>query len=108
MTMKAQLLSRIRDCSAVISVVGLGYVGLPLAVAFAEHGYRVVGIDVDGRKVEALNAGRSYIQDIPSERLSRLLPAIQHSALSIQHSPPPVTTPPSRPAMPRSSACPRR
>ena len=48
----------------------MGYVGLPLAVAFAEAGQRVVGIDVDPRKIEAISAGISYIEDIPSERLA--------------------------------------
>jgi UDP-N-acetyl-D-glucosamine dehydrogenase len=67
--MKAQLLSRIADRTAVIAVIGLGYVGLPLAVAFAERGFRVVGIDVDASKVASLNRGESYVQDIPSERL---------------------------------------
>jgi len=69
---KSHLLTRIHDHSATIAVVGLGYVGLPLAIAFAEHGFPVVGIDVDTNKVEALNAGRSYIGDIPSERLASL------------------------------------
>jgi UDP-N-acetyl-D-glucosamine dehydrogenase len=67
--MKDLLLSRIHDYSAVVAVVGLGYVGLPLAVAFAEKGFPVVGIDVDGRKVDALNRGESYVQDIPSVRV---------------------------------------
>jgi len=49
-------------------VIGLGYAGLPLAVAFAERGFPVVGVDVDGRKVAALNRGESYVQDIPSAR----------------------------------------
>ena len=48
-----------------IGIVGLGYVGLPLAVAFAEAGHEVVGLDTDARKVEALNEGRSYVEDIP-------------------------------------------
>jgi UDP-N-acetyl-D-glucosamine dehydrogenase len=68
--MKNQLLSRINDRSAVVAVIGLGYVGLPLAVAFAEQGFAVVGIDVDDRKVDALNRGESYVQDISSDRLS--------------------------------------
>jgi UDP-N-acetyl-D-glucosamine dehydrogenase len=55
-----------------IGIIGLGYVGLPLAVAFAESGCEVVGLDVDGAKVEALNAGRSYIEDVPSEALEPL------------------------------------
>lgn len=64
------LLSKIRGHSAVVSVIGLGYVGLPLAVAFAEHGFRVIGIDLDERKVEAINCGESYIQDISPARLA--------------------------------------
>jgi UDP-N-acetyl-D-glucosamine dehydrogenase len=52
-----------------IGIVGLGYVGLPLAVAFAEAGDDVVGLDVDQRKIAALRAGESYVEDISSERL---------------------------------------
>ncbi|HYP55486.1 MAG TPA: nucleotide sugar dehydrogenase [Solirubrobacterales bacterium] len=55
-----------------IGIVGLGYVGLPLAVAFAEAGHEVVGLDADNRKIEALNAGRSYIEDIPDAALQPL------------------------------------
>jgi UDP-N-acetyl-D-glucosamine dehydrogenase len=55
-----------------IGIVGLGYVGLPLAVAFAEAGHEVVGLDADGRKVDALNGGRSYIEDIPDATLAAL------------------------------------
>jgi UDP-N-acetyl-D-glucosamine dehydrogenase len=55
-----------------IGIIGLGYVGLPLAVAFAESGCEVVGLDVDPSKVEALNAGRSYIEDVPSSALEPL------------------------------------
>ena len=56
-----------------IGIVGLGYVGLPLAVAFAEAECEVVGIDVDGGKVAALSAGRSHVEDIPDERLAAVL-----------------------------------
>ena len=56
---------------ALVSVIGLGYVGLPLAVAFADAGLRVLGIDTDRRKVDAINRGESYIQDVPSEELLR-------------------------------------
>src|SRR4029453_16142798 len=52
-----------------VGIMGLGYVGLPLAVAFAEEGHHVVGVDTDARKVETLRRGESYIEDIPSERL---------------------------------------
>ena len=55
-----------------IGIVGLGYVGLPLAVAFAEAEHEVVGLDADGRKVDALNDGRSYIEDIPDATLAAL------------------------------------
>jgi UDP-N-acetyl-D-glucosamine dehydrogenase len=55
-----------------IGIVGLGYVGLPLAVAFAEAGQEVVGLDVDAAKVEALGAGRSYIEDVPDSVLAPL------------------------------------
>jgi UDP-N-acetyl-D-glucosamine dehydrogenase len=55
-----------------IGIIGLGYVGLPLAVAFAESGCEVVGLDVDRFKVEALNAGDSYIEDVPSAALAPL------------------------------------
>ncbi len=60
-----------------IGVVGLGYVGLPLVVAFAEAGEDVIAVDIDQRKVDALRAGESYIEDIPSEQLRAVLPRIQ-------------------------------
>jgi UDP-N-acetyl-D-glucosamine dehydrogenase len=52
-----------------VGVIGLGYVGLPLVVAFAEAGEQVVAVDVDARKVASINAGESYVEDISSERL---------------------------------------
>jgi len=73
MSIKDQLLAKINDHNAVVAIVGLGYVGLPLAVAFAEHGFPVIGIDVDARKVTSLNHGESYVQDIPSERLAAIV-----------------------------------
>ena len=60
-----------------IGVIGLGYVGLPLAVEFAEAGEHVVAVDIDETKIAALEAGRSYIEDIPSERLQASLPSIE-------------------------------
>jgi UDP-N-acetyl-D-glucosamine dehydrogenase len=65
------LQSRLRDRSARTGVIGLGYVGLPLAMEFAEAGFRVSGYDVDATKVDALNRGESYIGDVPSEQLAR-------------------------------------
>jgi UDP-N-acetyl-D-glucosamine dehydrogenase len=68
-----------------IGIVGLGYVGLPLAVAFAEAGCDVVGIDVDHGKIAALREGRSFIEDIPSERLQavadRIMPTTRYVEL---------------------------
>jgi UDP-N-acetyl-D-glucosamine dehydrogenase len=54
---------------ATVGIIGLGYVGLPLAVAFAQEGCDVIGVDVDPRKIEAIEAGNSYIEDVPSELL---------------------------------------
>jgi UDP-N-acetyl-D-glucosamine dehydrogenase len=62
-----------------IGVIGLGYVGLPLAVAFAEAGQQVVAVDVDPAKIEAIEAGESYIEDIPSERLAAVADRIEAS-----------------------------
>ncbi|MCW3025952.1 MAG: nucleotide sugar dehydrogenase [Solirubrobacterales bacterium] len=52
-----------------VGVIGLGYVGLPLAVAFAQEGCEVIAVDVDARKVEAIEAGESYIEDVSSQTL---------------------------------------
>ncbi|MFQ5571207.1 MAG: nucleotide sugar dehydrogenase [Rhodothermales bacterium] len=68
-----RLLECIADRSARVGVIGLGYVGLPLATVFAEAGFRVVGVDVDDRKVRALNEGTSYVEDIPSARVEALV-----------------------------------
>ena len=57
---------------ATVGVIGLGYVGLPLAVAFAREGCDVIAVDLDGRKIEAIEAGRSYIEDVPSELLGEV------------------------------------
>ena len=58
-----------------LAVIGMGYVGLPLAVTFAESGVRVVGLDLSAEKMRMLNEGESYIEDIPSERLAHLVSA---------------------------------
>ncbi len=62
-----ELRGRIEGREARLGVVGLGYVGLPLAVEFGKAGYRVVGFDLDLRKVESLRRGESYIEDVPAE-----------------------------------------
>ena len=53
-----------------VGIIGLGYVGLPLAVAFCEAGHQVVGVDTDSRMVDALRGSRSHIEDVPDERLA--------------------------------------
>ncbi|MGO9972312.1 MAG: nucleotide sugar dehydrogenase [Solirubrobacteraceae bacterium] len=60
-----------------VGVIGLGYVGLPLVVAFAAAGQEVVAVDIDERKVAAIAAGESYIEDVPSEQLRSVLSCIQ-------------------------------
>jgi UDP-N-acetyl-D-glucosamine dehydrogenase len=72
-TAQSRLMAKIADRSACISVVGLGYVGLPLAVEFARAGFCVTGIDLNVAKCTALNAGRSYVADVPSEVVSQLV-----------------------------------
>lgn len=71
--MGEQLLARISNRTARVSVIGLGYVGLPLAVEFAKAGFRVVGLDVDQHKVEQVWAGQSYIPDVPQAELDALV-----------------------------------
>ena len=71
-SVKTELESRIAQREAVVAVVGLGYVGLPLATVFANGGFQVIGIDSDPGRVAAINSGVSYIQDVPSSLLARL------------------------------------
>jgi UDP-N-acetyl-D-glucosamine dehydrogenase len=72
MTTKDALIKKLQDKTAKIGILGMGYVGMPLAVVFAEKGFNVLGIDPDPRKVETFNKGISYIQDIPTETVARL------------------------------------
>ena len=67
------LVAKIESKSARVGVVGLGYVGLPLAVEFAKAGFHVTGIEVNAEKTAAINAGSSYVQDIPSSELKPLV-----------------------------------
>ncbi len=67
MTHTEQALQKVTDRSAVIGIVGLGYVGLPLVLGFVARGFRVIGLDIDESKVKALKAGESYIEHIPGE-----------------------------------------
>ena len=73
MSHKSDLLDKFAGKNAALAVVGLGYVGLPLAVEFAEAGFSVLGLDVDEEKVSKINAFQSYIADIPHQRLEVLV-----------------------------------
>ena len=77
MSAQSGLLQKLKDKSAHIGIVGLGYVGLPLALRFSEGGggLKVWGLDIDSDKVKALNAGKSYIAQIPAERVGKAVAA---------------------------------
>ena len=66
-----------------IAIIGLGYVGLPLCLQFARSGVRVLGLDIDARKVRALNAGRSYIQHIKADEIKKFVRAGKFSASTV-------------------------
>ena len=91
--MKQELIAKFEAGEARVAVIGLGYVGLPLAVTFARAGYSVIGIDVDGEKVAAVNRGESYIGDVSPEELSQLIAPVQNmpgaGALDAQTAAPP-------------------
>jgi UDP-N-acetyl-D-glucosamine dehydrogenase len=72
-TPRDALLAKAKDRSAVFGIVGLGYVGLPLAMELINAGYRVLGFDISTRVVEGLNAGRSHIQDISSAAIAKVV-----------------------------------
>jgi UDP-N-acetyl-D-glucosamine dehydrogenase len=78
----AQLMEKIKAKTARVGIVGLGYVGLPLAVEFARAGYSVTGIDVQREKVDTLNEGASYIQDVPTSEVHELVNARRLRATS--------------------------
>ena len=68
---QAELLNKLRSRQALIGIVGLGYVGLPLSLTYAEVGYRVLGLDIDQSKADAINNGRSYIEHIDGARVAQ-------------------------------------
>lgn len=72
MSTKETLIKKFQDKTAKIGILGMGYVGMPLAVAFAEAGFNVLGIDPDPRKTDTFNKNISYIQDVPTETIARL------------------------------------
>ncbi len=73
MATKTDLIKKLRDKTAKVAVLGLGYVGLPLAVVFGEAGFNVIGVDPDKRKIDALGKGESYIPDVQSEAVAKLV-----------------------------------
>ncbi len=73
MTIKEELIKKLRDKSAKVAILGLGYVGLPLAVVFGEAGFKVTGVDPDKRKIDALKKGESYIPDVKTEAVAKLV-----------------------------------
>ncbi|MCK4601579.1 MAG: nucleotide sugar dehydrogenase, partial [Phycisphaerae bacterium] len=74
------LLKRIESKEALVGVIGLGYVGLPLVREFTRGGMKVLGFDVDPKKVKALMAGRSYIEHIPSKIVKEMVRSKRFSA----------------------------
>lgn len=77
MKIKQELLTKIENKSAIIGVVGLGYVGLPLAVEKAKAGYKTIGFDVQKEKVDLVNQGHNYIGDVVDEDLAQVVAAGQ-------------------------------
>ncbi|HEY3138345.1 MAG TPA: nucleotide sugar dehydrogenase [Blastocatellia bacterium] len=71
--MGTELLNKLNERRAVVGVIGLGYVGLPLAAEFARGGVKAIGFDVDRRRVEEINNGRSYIPDVPTDAITELV-----------------------------------
>lgn len=71
--MTDELLSNINDEQRIVAIMGLGYVGLPLALLFAQKGFHVIGIDLDQQKIEKLNRGQSYILEIEDQEIQRVL-----------------------------------
>ncbi|MBD3165253.1 nucleotide sugar dehydrogenase [bacterium] len=68
-----QLLSRLESKDAVIGILGMGYVGYPMAQLAAEQGFHVIGVEIDSARVEQINQGKSYIQDVPTEAVAPLV-----------------------------------
>jgi UDP-N-acetyl-D-glucosamine dehydrogenase len=77
-----ELIDKLTDRKATIAIVGLGYVGLPLACALAEAGHHVVGIDLSQERVDGIKKGRSHIEDVPAEDVRRLVESGRLTATS--------------------------
>src|SRR5512141_2701091 len=73
MSTKETIIQKLKEKKASIAILGLGYVGLPLAVVFAEAGFQVTGVDPDSRKVDSLKKGVSYIPDVKNDVVEKLV-----------------------------------
>jgi len=82
MTLHEELLQKIEHKKTVVGVIGLGYVGLPLILCFAEKGFRSIGFDIDTKKTGALMRGESYIKHIPAERIQKAMKSGLFSAVA--------------------------
>jgi UDP-N-acetyl-D-glucosamine dehydrogenase len=80
--MKSELLKKINDKTAVVGIIGMGYVGLPLALEFAEKGFQTIGFDIDERKIPLLNSGKSYINHIKADRIKKAVDSTKFTATS--------------------------
>ncbi len=78
-TIQETLLTKLRQRTAQVAILGLGYVGLPLATVFAEAGFTVTGVDPDQRKVDTIHRGESHIKDVPSELVRRRMRSVSAS-----------------------------
>ena len=67
------IIARIKSRQALVGIIGMGYVGLPLALAVAQHGFQVLGFDVSSERVRELNGGASPLQHIPVALLAKLI-----------------------------------
>jgi len=73
MDMESRLIQKILNKKALIGIIGMGYVGLPLVLRFCEEDFRVLGFDIDSKKVATLKRGKSYLKSISSSRISRFI-----------------------------------
>ena len=80
--MKKELIARIKLRKATIGIIGLGYVGLPLVIRFGEEGFKVIGFDLDQKKISKLNRGLSYIKHVSAVKIKKLVAAKRFSATS--------------------------
>lgn len=70
---KTELVNRLNNKQATIGIVGLGYVGLPLMLRYADIGFKVLGLDINQKKVDDLNQGLSDIEHIPHEKVAKAI-----------------------------------